>query len=169
MKGLREFADPMCESLATVVAFGAQHDGAHAEDWDAGVAAINDDLPAVTFPEGTTGAKGRLLTRGDALHLIANARSPPRVLRTLYRWAIAAGAHGGVRAVLARFCVLGAVRRGLGQSRLRLPYIVATSPPPEIESWATAFGFTIQHVDGQATRGHRLGRTLSSPDARNLR
>ena len=42
MKGLRDFADPMCESLQSFIARAA-NDG----DWDAGVAAIAADQPAV--------------------------------------------------------------------------------------------------------------------------
>jgi long-chain acyl-CoA synthetase len=68
MKGLRDFADPMCESLQSFVAHGAD-----AGDWDAGVAAITADQPAVLLlPRNGT---SRTLTHGDALHLIANARS----------------------------------------------------------------------------------------------
>ena len=43
MKGLRDFADPMCESLQSFVARGARDDA----DWDAGIAAIAADQPAV--------------------------------------------------------------------------------------------------------------------------
>ena len=172
------------------------------DDWDAGVAAITADQPAVLLLP-RTGAS-RTLTHGDALHLIANARSllrlragderlallpmchvmervlglylsldarvisnylenpdtvmenlqevqptvlatdpqiwqllharvsnaaagATRVQRMLYRWAIAAGARGGPAALLARLCVLRAVRRELGLSRLRLAYIGAAS------------------------------------------
>ena len=42
------------------------------------------------------------------------AAGATRMQRMLYRWAIAAGARGGPAAVLARFCVLRAVRRELG-------------------------------------------------------
>ena len=234
MKGLRDFTDPMCESLAGFVARGAEHDRAHAGDWDSGIAAINAELPAMMlFPQGSANAKGRMLTHGDALHLISNARAllnvhagderlallpmchvmervlglylaldarvisnylenpdtvienlqevQPTVLATdpriwqllhtrasnaaagatrlqrmLYRWAIAAGARGGVQAVLARFCVLRAVRRELGLSRLRLGYLGATALSPEIERWTAALGVTIQHIDGQAARGIAL-------------
>jgi long-chain acyl-CoA synthetase len=82
MKGLRDFADPLCESFQTFVARGAEHDHAHAADWDAGIAAITADQPAVLlFPHGDVPGKGHVLTHGDVLHLIANARSllAPRV------------------------------------------------------------------------------------------
>ena len=68
MKGLRDFADPMCESLQSFVARAAV-DG----DWDAGIAAITAEQPAVLLLP-RTGAS-RTLTHGDALHLVANARS----------------------------------------------------------------------------------------------
>jgi long-chain acyl-CoA synthetase len=58
MKGLRDFADPMCESLDAFVARGAEHDHAHASAWDTGVTAITAELPAVLlFPQGTGGGK----------------------------------------------------------------------------------------------------------------
>jgi long-chain acyl-CoA synthetase len=68
MKGLRDFADPMCESLQSFIA-RAPNDA----DWDAGVAAIAADQPAVLLL--TRAGASRTLTHGDALHLIANARS----------------------------------------------------------------------------------------------
>jgi long-chain acyl-CoA synthetase len=226
MKGLRDFADPMCESLQSFVARG---DGGG--DWDAGVAAIAADQPAVLLLP-RTGAS-RTLTHGDALHLIANARAllplrpgderlallpmchvmervlgvylslqadvisnylenPDTVVenlqevqpttlatdpqiwellygrvsnaaagattsqRMLYRWAIAAGARGGLAAQLARVGVLRAVRRELGLSRLRCAYTGGGKLTPDIERWAKALGITIQHIDGQATRGAAL-------------
>ena len=74
----------------------------------------------------------------------------------LYRGAIAAGARGGAAALLARVCVLHAVRRELGLSRLRCAYIGGAKLAPEIERWACALGIAIQHIDGQATRGAAL-------------
>ena len=68
MKGLRDFTDPNCESLQ---AFGAR--GAGAGDWGADIAAIDAGQPAVLLLP-RTGAS-RTLTHGDALHLLANARS----------------------------------------------------------------------------------------------
>ncbi len=226
MKGLRDFADPMCESLESFVE-RTVNDG----DWDAGIAAITNDQPAVLLLP-RTGAS-RILTHGDALHLIANARSllplragderlallpmchvvervlglylsldarvisnyledpdtgmenlqelqptvlatdphiwqvlhtratnaaadATRVQRLLYRWAIAAGARGGPMAMLAQLCVLRAVRRDLGLSRLRCGYIGGAALTPEIERWAAALGVAIQHIDGQAARGPAL-------------
>ena len=66
MKGLRDFADPMCDGLRTFVAGGAGQ-----ADWDAGLATITSEQPAVLLQ----GGRGRTLTHGDVLHLIANARS----------------------------------------------------------------------------------------------
>ncbi len=231
MKGLRDFADPMCESFQAFVGRGVEFDSAHDGDWQAGIAAITAEQPAVLlFPHGGMAGKGRMLTHGDALHVIANARSllvpqagderlallpmchvmervfglylaldaravsnylenpdtvmenlqevqptilgtdpqvwerlharatsaaavATRLQRLLYRCAIAAGQRGGLQAALARLCVLRAVRRELGLSRLRCAYIGAASMPPEIERWAVALGITIQQIDGQATRG----------------
>jgi long-chain acyl-CoA synthetase len=65
MKGLRDFADPMCESLQAFTARSAG-DGAPA-------AAIVPDQPAaLLLPRN---GASRTLTHGDALHLVANARS----------------------------------------------------------------------------------------------
>jgi long-chain acyl-CoA synthetase len=68
MKGLRDFADPLCESLQSFVARGGKDNG-----WDAGIAAIATDQPAVLLLPRI--GPSRTLTHGDALHLIANARS----------------------------------------------------------------------------------------------
>jgi long-chain acyl-CoA synthetase len=226
MKGLRDFADPMCESLESFIARGS-NDG----DWDASIAAITAEQPAVLLLP-RTGAS-RTLTHGDALHLIANARSllplradderlallpmchvmervlglylsldarvisnylenpdttienlqevKPTVLATdpqiwqllhgrasnaagaathvqrmLYRGAMAVGARGGPMALLARVCVLHAVKRELGLSRLRCAYIGGGALAPEIDRWVAALGITVQHIDGQAARGPAL-------------
>ena len=226
IKGLRDFADPMCESLQSFVARGGND-----VDWDAGIAAIAADQPAVLLLPRT--GPSRTLTHGDALHLIANARSllplragderlallpmchvmervlglylsldarvisnylenpdtaienlqevqptilatdpqiwqllytrisdaaagATRVQRMLYRGGIAAGAHGGPAASLARVCVLRAVKRELGLSRLRCTYIGGAKLAPEIERWAASLGIAIQPIDGQAARGTAL-------------
>ena len=231
MKGLRDFADPLCESFEAFVARGAEYDRTHSCDWEAGVSAVGAGQPAVLlFPHEGAAGKGRVLTHGDALHLIANARSllapragderlallpmchvlervfglylaldvravsnylenpdtvaenlqelqptilgtdpkvweglharatnaatgATRMQRLLYRAAIAAGERGGLQAGLARLCVLRAVRRELGLSRLRHAYIGAASLPRDIERWAKALGIIIQQIDGQATQG----------------
>jgi long-chain acyl-CoA synthetase len=226
MKGLRDFADPMCESLRS---FAARGDSG--SDWDAGIGAIAADQPAVLLLP-RTGAS-RTLTHADALQLIADARSllplragderlallpmchvmervlglylsldarvisnylenpdtaienlqevQPTVLATdpqiwqllharisaaaagatpvqrmLYRGAIGAGARGGAAALLARVCVLRAVKRELGLSRLRCAYMGGAKLAQEIERWAFALGIAIQHIDGQATQGAAL-------------
>jgi long-chain acyl-CoA synthetase len=225
MKGLRDFADPMCESLQSLTARGAAGD-------DAGLDAttITADQPAILLFQG---GRGRTLTHGDALHLIANGRSllslragderlallpmcqvmervlglylsldarvvtnylenpdtaienlqelQPTVLATdpkiwqllhsrvseaaanatrlqrmLYRWAIAAGARGGPVALLARACVLYAVKREVGLGRLRVAYIGGARLAADIERWAASLGITVQPIDGQATRGIAL-------------
>ena len=223
MKGLRDFADPMCSSLQSFVVADAS-----VADWDAGVAAITSEQPALMTP----GGKGRTLNHGDVLRLIAEARPmlalrtgderlallsmcqvmervlglylsldaraisnylenpdtaienlqevQPTVLatdarvwdmlhgrissavtgathvqRALYRWAIAAGARGGPMALLARACVLHAVKREIGLSRLRVAY-TGGSLPPEIQRWTTALGVNVQRIDGQAARGAAL-------------
>lgn len=66
MKGLRDFADPMCQGLGSFVASGA------AADWDSGIAAITAEQPAVLLLQG---GRSRTLTHGDALHLLANAQT----------------------------------------------------------------------------------------------
>jgi long-chain acyl-CoA synthetase len=224
MKGLRDFADTLCESFQAFVARGAEYDHANPGAWDACTAAVAADKPALLLPSG------RVLTHGDALHLVANARArlnprigderlallpmcqvmervfglylaldaraisnylenpdtvmenlqevqptmlgtdpqvwqrlharatdaaaaATRLQRRLYRMAIAAGAQRGPQAALARSCVLRAVRRELGLSRLRHAYIVAAPLPAEIERWASALGITLQGIDGEPTRG----------------
>jgi long-chain acyl-CoA synthetase len=67
MKGLRDFADPICESLQSFVTRGGD------DEWDAGIATIVADQPAVLLLP-RNGAS-RALTHADALHLMANARA----------------------------------------------------------------------------------------------
>jgi long-chain acyl-CoA synthetase len=73
MKGLRDFSDSMSESWRDFLARGAEHDRANGDAWKAGIAAITAEQSALLlFPQGTLG-KGRSLTHGDALHLVADA------------------------------------------------------------------------------------------------
>jgi long-chain acyl-CoA synthetase len=73
MKGLREFSDSMSEGWRDFLARGAEHDRANDDAWQAGIAAITAEQSALLlFPQGATG-KGRMLTHGDALHLVADA------------------------------------------------------------------------------------------------
>jgi long-chain acyl-CoA synthetase len=66
MKGLREFADPMCQSFVAFAAAGRAQDAAQPDAWDAGVAAIPPDQPAII-------AEGMTLTHRDILDRIAAA------------------------------------------------------------------------------------------------
>jgi long-chain acyl-CoA synthetase len=74
MKGLRDFSDPLCESFDAFAERGRL--GAPDQNWDASVAAVAADQPAVLLlPHGGAAGKGRTLTHGDALHLIASAQA----------------------------------------------------------------------------------------------
>ncbi len=66
-KGLRDFADPMCESLHAFIARGS------GESWKPDIVGIAADQPAaLLLPRG---GPVRILTHRDALHLVANARA----------------------------------------------------------------------------------------------
>jgi long-chain acyl-CoA synthetase len=70
MKGLRDFTDASCASLADFIRTGGT------ADWDAVVRAIEADQPAVIqFPRGEGTAMGRTLTHGDLLHMVIAARA----------------------------------------------------------------------------------------------
>jgi long-chain acyl-CoA synthetase len=73
MKGLRDFADAGCTSLASFTATET------ATDWPAAIRAIEADQPAVIlFPRNES--MGRTLTHGDLVHMVntAGARFPLR-------------------------------------------------------------------------------------------
>ncbi len=73
MKGLRDFADSMSESWPDFLARGAEHARASGDAWQADVAAITADRPALlVFPQDITG-KGRMFTHGDVSHQVADA------------------------------------------------------------------------------------------------
>lgn len=73
MKGLRDFTNSMSESWTAFLARGAEHDRANGDAWQAGIAGITLDQPALLlFPQGAAG-KGRVLTHGDVLRLVADA------------------------------------------------------------------------------------------------
>ncbi len=75
MIGLREFADPACESFTDFLARGIAADDADKQAWEAGIAAIADQHPAM-LPLGASGSAGtgRVLTHGDVLQRLATAR-----------------------------------------------------------------------------------------------
>ena len=100
---------------------------------------------------------------------ISNAAAGATPLqRMLYRGAIAAGARGGPAAMLARFCVLRAVRRELGLSRLRRRLYRRR----QAGTRDRALGRGARHHHPADRRpgdtGRRLGRALPGPDARKL-
>ncbi|HEY3848838.1 MAG TPA: AMP-binding protein, partial [Acetobacteraceae bacterium] len=67
------FSDSMSESWRDFLARGAEHDRANGDAWKAGIAAITTEQSALLlFPQGVMG-KGRSLTHGDVLHLVADA------------------------------------------------------------------------------------------------
>ena len=71
MKGLRDFADPMCDSLEVFAATG----DARADDWEQGLAAIGaDDLALLAYTAGATGApKGVMLSHRNVLAVVRAA------------------------------------------------------------------------------------------------
>lgn len=75
MKGLRELADPMCESLDTFIARGEAHDADNGRQWEAGLAAIRpEQLAVLIYTAGTTGApKGAMLSHANILAQVENA------------------------------------------------------------------------------------------------
>jgi long-chain acyl-CoA synthetase len=74
MTGLRDLADPMCESFASLIERGEQYDRAHQGAWQAGIAAIGgDDLAVLVYTSGTTGPpKGAMLNHRTVLFQIVN-------------------------------------------------------------------------------------------------
>ena len=85
----------------------------------------------------------------ERLHARIQAQSDGAtgVQRTLYRWAIAAGGHGGVLGKLANLLVLPAVRGQLGFSKLRIAYVGDRAIPPAIDNWARALGITVRYIN----------------------
>jgi acyl-CoA synthetase (AMP-forming)/AMP-acid ligase II len=72
MKGLHDFADPMCEALETLVARGEAADRTDPTAWERGIAAIApDDLAVLAYTAATTGVpRGVMLSHAN---LVANA------------------------------------------------------------------------------------------------
>ncbi|HJS86716.1 MAG TPA: AMP-binding protein [Acetobacteraceae bacterium] len=75
MKGLRDLADPMCESLEAFIARGEAHDRDAGRDWEQGLAALRpDSIAALTYTAGTTGTpKGVMLSHRAVLAQAENA------------------------------------------------------------------------------------------------
>ncbi len=75
MKGLRDFADPMCESIDSLVARGAQADRADPTAWARGLAAVApDDLAVLAYTSGTTGeGRGVMLTHRNVMAQVEGA------------------------------------------------------------------------------------------------
>jgi len=86
----------------------------------------------------------------------AAAANATHLQRMLYRCAIAAAAHRGPVAWLARATVLRAVSREIGLGRLRIAYAGGPRLSPESERWTAALGINIRHIDGKATQGISL-------------
>lgn len=98
------------------------------------------------------GADAEAWTRLNERTTRAAAAATP-LQRTLYGWALRAGAQGGAMAGIAHLLVLNAVRRELGLSKLRLAYVCGTPVPSEVATWAKALGIDIHRIDGPAPRG----------------
>ena len=75
MKGLREFADPMCEGLDSLVARGEALDRADPAAWERGIAAIAPgDTAVLAYTSGSTGApRGVMLSHANLMAQVAGA------------------------------------------------------------------------------------------------
>jgi len=75
MKGLRDFTDPQCISLANFQAHGDR-----TFDWSGAAARVPADATAVIlFPKGDTAPAGQAMTQRDLLQMIAEARTRLRM------------------------------------------------------------------------------------------
>lgn len=74
-KGLRDLADPSCESLMDFLARGAAYDTAHPDEWTAGVASLREEAPAlIAYTPGTSGgSKAVVLSHRNVLSQLGNA------------------------------------------------------------------------------------------------
>jgi long-chain acyl-CoA synthetase len=217
MKGLRDFHDPGCCSLAELIA-----DGAGQPDWRTATASVAPDQTAAILVD--TAGPGRSVTHAEIMRLIEDtgvslgvqsgderlavlpmADPTERVLglylslkhrivsnylenpetatenlrevkptvfgadseawerlharitaqsdaatfvqKSAYRWAIAAGAAGGLSGALANFLVLPPVRAQLGFGKLRVAYVGDRAIPPEIDQLARALGITVRLIN----------------------
>jgi long-chain acyl-CoA synthetase len=217
MKGLRDFSDPDCISLAELIELGAGQ-----TDWRTATASVAPDQTAVILVDApgpgrsvthaeimrlieTTGVELGVKAGDERLAVLPMADPTERILglylslkhrivsnylenpetatenlrevkptvfgadseawerlharisvqsdgatgmqKAAYRWAIAAGAAGGLTGTLANFLVLPAVRAQLGFGRLRIAYVGDRSIPADIEHWARALGITVRFIN----------------------
>lgn len=83
MKGLRDFNDAGCISLAAFTETGG------AADWTASVQATEADQPAVIqFPRGESTGPGRTITHGDVMQALGAARTHLAIQRNDERLAV---------------------------------------------------------------------------------
>ena len=75
MTGLRDFSDPMAESLESFLTRGETHDASHPREWDEGLAALRpDDGAVLTYTSGMSAApKGVLLSHRNVLFQVGKA------------------------------------------------------------------------------------------------
>ncbi|MBS0638782.1 MAG: AMP-binding protein [Proteobacteria bacterium] len=95
-------------------------------------------------------------------HLHATAtragKAATMVQRVLYDWAVQAGRGGGAGGAVANVLVLGAVRRELGLSKVRLAYTGGEPVSPQTLDWARSLGITIQRIEDSAPGGDKPDR-----------
>jgi long-chain acyl-CoA synthetase len=89
------------------------------------------------------------------LHATAarSAKGATMAQRLLYDWAIKAARLGGSGGSLANLMVLGAVRRELGLSRVRLAYTGGEPVSPPTLDWARCLGISIERIEDAARSG----------------
>lgn len=85
----------------------------------------------------------------ERLHarIAAQSEAATGVQKAAYRWAIAAGAAGGVSGALANLLVLPAVRAQLGFGRLKVAFVGDHAISAEIGDWARALGITVRFIN----------------------
>lgn len=217
MKGLRDFHDPDCGSLAELIAHGVGQ-----PDWRTATASVAPDQIAAVLVD--VPGPGRSITHAEILRLIDDtgvslgvqpgderlavlpmADPTERVLglylslkhrivsnylenpetatenlrevkptvfgadseawerlharittqsegatgiqKAAYRWAIGAGAAGGLSGTLANLLVLPAVRAQLGFGKLRVAFVGDRSIPADIDQWARGLGITVRFIN----------------------